>query len=96
MVHSQKGNEFFDLDYQNTTIDFSLLPLEFIIEKPVQFVSLLFIFLRGKHMGTSFLNLRKGRQVTEKANNLSLWHPANREQPYLGSGLTLVEILPGK
>lgn len=78
MVHSQKGNEFFDLDYQNTTIDFSSLPLEFIIEKPVQFVSLLFIFLRGEHMGTSFLNPRKGRQVTEKANNISLWHPPNR------------------
>lgn len=68
MVHSQKGNEFFDLDYQNTTIDFSSLPLEFIIEKPVQFVSLLIIFLRGKHMGTSFTHLseilgRAGRSL---------------------------------
>lgn len=81
------------LTIKTITIDFSSLPLEFIIEKPVQFVSLLFIFLRDEHMGT---NLRKGRQVTKKANYISLWHPPNHKQPYLGSGLTLVEILPGK
>ena len=41
---------------------FLYFPLEFTIEKPLHFVSLLFIFWGFKHLDTSFLNLRKGHQ----------------------------------
>ena len=63
--------------------------LKFIIKKPVQFVSLLFIFLRFMTMNTSFLNLQKGRHLIKKANNLSLWHPSHHK-------LTLIQTLPGR